>query len=134
MDTTKSVGVPTRESRKQGARPKTFAWGCWSEALADHRTITSQLLRIFGAYAGPNSLEPKLIETIMLTVNSVNACAFCTNLHCELARMAEVGVPRPSARAHAFAAGAAPRCSSTQRSPSEENFCSSSAPAADARL
>ena len=43
---------------------------------------------------GPNSIEPRLNESIMVTVNSVKQCPYCTGLHGELARMA--GVEEPS--------------------------------------
>ena len=43
-----------------------------------------------GAYIGPNAIEPKLNESIMVTVNSANRCPYCTGLHGELARMAGV--------------------------------------------
>eukprot|EP00933_Yihiella_yeosuensis_P045079 TRINITY_DN40393_c0_g1_i1.p1 TRINITY_DN40393_c0_g1~~TRINITY_DN40393_c0_g1_i1.p1 ORF type:complete len:266 (-),score=30.78 TRINITY_DN40393_c0_g1_i1:114-809(-) len=65
-------------------------WNSWGEVLADHSTIVGEIPKIFGGYVGPNALEPKVVEAAMLTVNSYNACPFCTDLHCELGRMAGV--------------------------------------------
>jgi len=36
-----------------------------------------------GAYLGPYSIDPALNEAIMVTVNSVNECPYCTMLHTE---------------------------------------------------
>lgn len=58
--------------------------------LDDHIDVVAQLPRILGAYVGPNAIEPKLNESIMVTVNSENQCPYCTGLHGELARMAGV--------------------------------------------
>ena len=67
----------------------------WTAAgcLADHRRVASQLPFILGAYIGPNAIEPKLNEAVMVTVNSVNSCPYCKGLHGELARMAGVDDP-----------------------------------------
>lgn len=74
----------------EGYTKKTWtAAGC----LADHRRVASQLLRILGAYVGPSSIEAKLNEAVMVTVNSVNSCPYCKGLHGELARMAGVDDP-----------------------------------------
>ena len=44
-----------------------------------------------GAYIHPSSaLDPKTIESVMLTVNSINTCPYCTGLHGRLAEMASV--------------------------------------------
>eukprot|EP00960_Hanusia_phi_P041123 754842-Hanusia_phi.AAC.1 len=64
---------------------KTFTAG---SCLRDHIDIMKAIPGIYDAYAGPNRLEPKTIEAIMLAVNSVNSCPYCTGLHCELGRMA----------------------------------------------
>ena len=58
--------------------------------LADHKQVFLNLPRIAGAYVGPNSVDPSLNESVMVTVNSVNSCPFCEGLHGELARMAGV--------------------------------------------
>ncbi|MGB0591769.1 MAG: carboxymuconolactone decarboxylase family protein [Myxococcota bacterium] len=61
--------------------------------FADHRMVLRNLLRIAGAYVGPNSVDPELNEAVMVTVNSVNSCPYCEGLHGELARMAGVDDP-----------------------------------------
>jgi len=62
------------------------ARGC----LKDHFKILTQIPRIYGAYMGPNAIDPKTSEKIMLAVNSANKCPYCTELHGELSRMADV--------------------------------------------
>jgi AhpD family alkylhydroperoxidase len=69
------------------------SWGNWTEALADHHIYASYWTAILGAYIGPNSLDSILIEGIMLTVNSINQCTFCSGLHCEIGRMAGLAQP-----------------------------------------
>jgi len=70
--------------------PDTYSKKCWtfSSCLSDHRTVASNIPKIFDAYVGPNKVEAKLNEAVMCTVNSVNSCPYCTGLHGELARMA----------------------------------------------
>ena len=71
--------VPLKTAKTWG--PKTF--------VRDHVTIAGQLPAYLGAYVGPKAaLAPKLTEAIMLTMNSIDACPYCTGLHGELARMA----------------------------------------------
>ena len=71
--------VPLKTAKTWG--PKTF--------VRDHVTIAGQLHAYLGAYVGPKAaLAPKLTEAIMLTMNSIDACPYCTGLHGELARMA----------------------------------------------
>ena len=67
----------------------------WTAAgcLADHKQVISNIPNIFGAYVGPNAIEPDLNESVMVTVNSVNSCPFCEGLHGQLARMAGVESP-----------------------------------------
>ena len=65
------------------------ALGC----LADHKRVISSLPKILDAYVGPNSIEPSLNESVMVTVNSVNSCPYCEGLHGQLARMAGVEAP-----------------------------------------
>lgn len=65
-----------------------------SGCLADHRSVILNLPRIAGAYVGPHAVDPKLNESVMVTVNSVNSCPFCEGLHGELARMAGVDDPK----------------------------------------
>mmetsp|Transcript_13974 Transcript_13974/g.38182 ORF Transcript_13974/g.38182 Transcript_13974/m.38182 type:complete len:241 (-) Transcript_13974:220-942(-) len=63
---------------------------CWtaSSCLADHRAVAVSIPKILDAYVGCNRIDAKLNEAIMLTVNSVNTCPYCTGLHGQLARMA----------------------------------------------
>mmetsp|Transcript_85581 Transcript_85581/g.261773 ORF Transcript_85581/g.261773 Transcript_85581/m.261773 type:complete len:243 (-) Transcript_85581:236-964(-) len=60
------------------------------QCLADHFQVFLSIPKIFDAYVGPNQISAKLNESIMVTVNSVNQCPYCTGLHGELARMAGV--------------------------------------------
>ena len=54
----------------------------------DHCRFAWELCGYFGAYIGPNAVDPKTIESVMVTVNSINTCPYCTGLHGQLARMA----------------------------------------------
>lgn len=58
--------------------------------LVDHRTVLFQLPNVLLAYVGPNSINPQLNEAIMVAMNSVNQCSYCSGLHGELARIAGV--------------------------------------------
>lgn len=69
------------------------AWGSWQEVLTDHLTFTKALPKMIGAYIGPCSLSPAMIESVMLAVNSINLCPFCTGLHGDLGRMAGLQNP-----------------------------------------
>ena len=40
-----------------------------------------------------HKLDPDVAESVMLAVNSINSCPFCSGLHCDLARIA--GTKRP---------------------------------------
>ena len=73
----------------------TYTKKMWTASgfFADHRMVFRNLLRIAGAYVGPNSVDPELNEAVMVTVNSVNSCPYCEGLHGELARMAGVDDP-----------------------------------------
>jgi len=72
-----------------------ITWGTSPlQCAADHFTILLSLPKILDSYVGPNRMEPKLIESIMIAVNSVNNCPYCTGLHGELARMAGVEDPK----------------------------------------
>ena len=55
----------------------------------DHIRFMSELLHYLGAYVGPRALAPPTIESVMVTMNSVNTCPYCSGLHDELARMAQ---------------------------------------------
>ena len=72
------------------------AWGDWSECLADHRMFMALWPAIFGAYIGPNALEPAVTEAVMITVNSVNACTFCSGLCCCLMKSMKMNLSAAS--------------------------------------
>jgi AhpD family alkylhydroperoxidase len=57
----------------------------WKDSFQDHCRVLVHLPLIFAA---PLFLSPKDLETIHLSINSVNDCQFCGNLHGELGRMA----------------------------------------------
>jgi AhpD family alkylhydroperoxidase len=53
----------------------------------DHVRFMVELIHYLGAYVGPRALSPQIIESVMVTANSVNTCPYCTGLHGQLARM-----------------------------------------------
>lgn len=57
----------------------------WQGSLQDHVRF---LLNLPFFFVAPLALPPKAVESIHLSVNSVNKCPFCTGLHCEIGRMA----------------------------------------------
>lgn len=57
----------------------------WQGSLQDHVRFLVNLPFFFVA---PLLLTPKAVETVHLSVNSINRCNFCTGLHCEIGRMA----------------------------------------------
>jgi len=57
----------------------------WEGSLVDHIRILTHFPFFFVA---PFVLQPEACETIHLSLNSVNGCKFCTDLHGELGRMA----------------------------------------------
>ena len=63
----------------------------------DHVRFMGELVHYLGAYAGPRALAPTTIESIMVTMNTVNTCPYCSGLHDELARMAQASVDKKSA-------------------------------------
>eukprot|EP00277_Geminigera_cryophila_P038405 CAMPEP_0173113310 /NCGR_PEP_ID=MMETSP1102-20130122/46760_1 /TAXON_ID=49646 /ORGANISM="Geminigera sp., Strain Caron Lab Isolate" /LENGTH=270 /DNA_ID=CAMNT_0014014993 /DNA_START=1 /DNA_END=813 /DNA_ORIENTATION=+ len=71
--------------RGGGYNRKTFGLG---SCLQDHVDVMKSIPKILDGYVGPNKIDPKISESCMLAVNSVNSCAFCTSLHGELGRMA----------------------------------------------
>ena len=60
-------------------------WKTFGECLRDHAIFLGQLPYIMYAYV--SMFDAKTVESIMLTVNSVNRCSYCTGLHGELARL-----------------------------------------------
>lgn len=73
-------------------QPKTGKVWVTSTFTRDHVRFMSELLHYLGAYVGPRALSPKTIEAIMVTMNSINTCPYCTGLHGQLARMADTKV------------------------------------------
>ena len=66
-------------------QPKTGKVWVTSTFTRDHVRFMSELLHYLGAYVGPRALSPKTIEAIMVTMNSINTCPYCTGLHGQLA-------------------------------------------------
>jgi AhpD family alkylhydroperoxidase len=87
----------------------------WRTLLRDHVRFVVMLPRYFSAYVVPGrALAPTTIEAVMVTVNSLNTCPYCTGLHGELARMAGVVVEQSDpavryAKTFALEAGRGPK-------------------------
>lgn len=75
-------------------QPKTGKIWVTSSFTRDHCRFAYELLHYLGAYVGPRALKPTTIEAVMVTVNSINTCPYCTGLHGELARMANTVVDK----------------------------------------
>ena len=61
----------------------------------DHVRFMAELPHYLGAYLGPRALSPTTIEAVMVTVNSINTCPYCTGLHGQLLRT--TGLEKPTA-------------------------------------
>ena len=62
-------------------------WTSWATFLRDHTRFMVELPGYLAAYLWPGrSLDPITLESVMLTVNSVNNCPFCEGLHGERGR------------------------------------------------
>jgi len=84
-----SVGAEAALRLRGGAeQPKTGKIWVTSTFTRDHVRFLAELIHYLGAYIGPRALSAKTIEAVMVTVNSVNTCPYCTGLHGQLARMA----------------------------------------------
>lgn len=71
-------------------QPKTGVLWTTSTFTRDHCRFAWELGSYIGAYVGPRrAVDPKTIESVMVTVNSINTCPYCTGLHGQLARMAD---------------------------------------------
>ena len=69
----------------------------WKTLLRDHTRFVSMLPNYLAAYIIPGySLTPTTIESVMVTMNTINTCPYCTGLHGQLARMAGVDKPNQS--------------------------------------
>lgn len=63
----------------------------------DHTRFVSMLPNYLAAYIIPRySLTPTTIESVMVTMNTINTCPYCTGLHGQLARMAGMVKPNQS--------------------------------------
>jgi len=72
-----------------GEQAKTGKTWVTSTFTRDHVRFMAELPYYLGAYIHPfNSLDAKKLEEVMVTMNTVNTCPYCTGLHGELARMA----------------------------------------------
>ena len=70
-----AVSALTATCRQLSSSVKTTGKKWTAErCLDDHVAVFTSLPNILGAYVGPNSLPPQLGESIMVAVNSVNAC------------------------------------------------------------
>ena len=70
-------------------QPKTGKLWKTSTFTREHTRFAWELGGYLGAYVMPGSaLDPKTTEAVMVTMNSINTCPYCTGLHGELARMA----------------------------------------------
>jgi AhpD family alkylhydroperoxidase len=67
-------------------------WQSAGECLADHAVILRSHPRLLGSYLGLGgaAIEPEACERVMVAVNSVTQCPYCTRLHGNLARIAGV--------------------------------------------
>lgn len=77
-------------------QPKTGKLWTTSTFTRDHTRLAWELPSYLGAYVNPfTSIEPQTIESIMMTVNSINTCPYCTGLHGQLLRT--TGLEKPTA-------------------------------------
>ena len=77
-------------------QPKTGKVWHTSTFTRDHVRLAWELPSYLGAYVNPfTSIEPRTIESIMMTVNSINTCPYCTGLHGQLLRT--TGLEKPTA-------------------------------------
>ena len=79
--------------------------------------IMFSIPKIFDAYVGTNSIYPKMNESVMLAVNSVNNCPYCDMLHGNLGRIA--GIPVKTVD-EMLAAKDSDECASLVESPEEK--------------
>jgi AhpD family alkylhydroperoxidase len=76
--------------RLRGGEEQTKTGKLWTASTftRDHVRFMAESLHYLGAYVGPRALPPKTLEAVMVTVNTINTCPYCTGLHGQLARMA----------------------------------------------
>jgi len=69
----------------------------WKTLVANHTQFAAMLPSYLASYIGFSSrLDPIVIESVMVTMNSYNTCPYCTGLHGQLARMSGLSEPDPS--------------------------------------
>lgn len=74
-------------------QPKTGKLWTASTFTRDHVRFMAELPHYLSAYVVPGrALDPVVIESVMVTVNTINTCPYCTGLHGQLARMAKTEV------------------------------------------
>ena len=70
-------------------QPKTGKVWTVTTFTREHCRFAWEMPSYFGAYLMPGrAVDPKTIESVMVTMNSINTCPYCTGLHGQLARMA----------------------------------------------
>ena len=82
-----------RLTKLRGGAEQTKTGKVWvtSSFTRDHVRLAWELPGYLGAYINPfTSIDPKTIESVMCTVNSINTCPYCTGLHGALLRMNSV--------------------------------------------
>lgn len=77
-----------RPSNPAPAAARTKIWS-FDSFFDDHTKVFRVLPKLISAYA-TDPIDPVLNEAVMLTVNSVNDCSYCTGLHGPLAKMAGI--------------------------------------------
>ncbi len=98
-------------SERDTILPNNFKLWSWKTLLRDHTKFFSMLPNYLAAYIIPGySLSPATIESVMVTMNSVNTCPYCTGLHGQLARMAGVEKPNLSDPEVVYATAFAREC------------------------
>ena len=92
-----ALALPWR--RCTGGNGKTGKLWTASTFTRDHVRFMAELPHYLSAYVVPGqALDPVVIESVMVTVNTISTCPYCTGLHGQLSfRMAKTGSPT---RAH----------------------------------
>ena len=68
-----------------------------SSFTRDHVRLAWELPGYLGSYLNPlSAIEPSVVESVMVTVNSINACPYCTGLHGQLLRTTGLEKPMSS--------------------------------------
>ena len=90
--TTESTPIMAKaKDNKSPCKLITSGQWTWTTMIRDHTQFLTMLPTYLGADLIPGYwLAPVEKESIMVTMNEVNKCPYCTGLHGELARMAGV--------------------------------------------